>query len=128
MCMAVLVCKAKRQYLLTCKVSGYCLFGFEPQYCSIDIHVVRYQTGLPDILLSVNKINALNAMPNDNSIYLNEMFTHFKLCYDDPQLPMGENYSCLFNLRPSIFKLLIFSPLTAKLFNCNFHPLEVASR
>ena len=30
-----MVCKAKRQYLVNCKVSRYCFFGFSPQYAFV---------------------------------------------------------------------------------------------
>ena len=34
-------CKAKRQYLLTCKVNRYRLFGFARQYCAYPANARR---------------------------------------------------------------------------------------
>ena len=66
--------------------------------------------------------------------------------YHDLQLQVGDKYSYLFSLRTTNFKYLClkthfilndsdliwkwkgFNPFTAKLFNLNFHPLEVVSR
>ena len=58
------------------------------------------------------------------------MFTHLKLCFASTTL----NFKCVITNIIFIYfgtehlNFLLINPLTAKLFNLNFHPLEVVSR
>ena len=96
---------------------------------------------LPNIVISIfNEVEMCSYY--DFFVFIRQNLT-CALYKDGPQPQVIENYSYLFNLRPRIYKswylnshfipnnsrlMKLINPLTAKLFNLNFHPLEVVSR
>ena len=76
----------------------YCPFGYERVYLSLgevaDTPFYIQRDGIS------SQLNPYSAMVSDLKFYPLEVVSRYR----EPQLPMGENYSYLFNLGPNIWE------------------------
>ena len=102
---------------------------------------IKYLSDNICLCSSLTSCNPKNTKLNTLNVHPLEVVPRYR----HPQLQVGEKFSFLFILGPSILQILMFkrlfnseylrfnllikriNPLTAKLFNLNFHPLEVVS-